>query len=231
VTSSRRASGPSGALTRSARLLLRRAWYRRGGERDATAALQALAIELLVAACLRVGDNLAYRLATTRLRATYESMPLLFTYLLAGGASGDFRRDRGLHRPRRYDAARPRRPRGAAPRALIFRTAANAVITGRPMQHTRTAHERVPDDRSAIPSPSPRLRLGGHTAIRRRGLTAADSPRTSGEALPVFVRRGQPARISLVALAVARAVRLRLGDWSAWDLVPLVCPSAYWAST
>jgi hypothetical protein len=60
-----------------------------------------------------------------------------------------------------------------------------------------------------------------------RGLTAADSPRTLGEALPVFVRHGSP-RILLIALAVALAVRLRLGDWSAWDLVPIAVLAAYW---
>jgi len=60
-----------------------------------------------------------------------------------------------------------------------------------------------------------------------RGLTATDSPRTIGEALPVFLRHGSP-RILLAALAVAVAIRLRLGDWSWWDLVPVAALAAYW---
>jgi hypothetical protein len=60
-----------------------------------------------------------------------------------------------------------------------------------------------------------------------RGLDAADSPRTLGEALPVFLRHGSP-RVVIAALAVALAVRLHLGDWSWWDLLHLVALAAYW---
>ena len=58
-------------------------------------------------------------------------------------------------------------------------------------------------------------------------LNATDSPRTLREALPVFLRHGSP-RILLVALSVALVVRLRLGDWSWSDLVPIVALSLYW---
>jgi hypothetical protein len=60
-----------------------------------------------------------------------------------------------------------------------------------------------------------------------RALTAADSPRTIGEALPVFVGHGSP-RILLVALAVALAIRLHLGQWSGWDALPIAALAAYW---
>jgi hypothetical protein len=58
-------------------------------------------------------------------------------------------------------------------------------------------------------------------------LNATDSPRTIREALPVFLRHGSP-RILLAALAVALAVRLRVGDWSWWDLLPVAALAAYW---
>src|SRR6185369_16671899 len=57
-------------------------------------------------------------------------------------------------------------------------------------------------------------------------LNATDSPRTLREAFPVFLRHGSP-RILIVALAVALVVRLRIGDWSWWDLLPIVALSAY----
>ncbi len=56
---------------------------------------------------------------------------------------------------------------------------------------------------------------------------AADSPRTLAEAWPVFIRHGSP-RIVLAALAMAVAARVALGDWSAWDLLPLAALAAYW---
>jgi hypothetical protein len=58
-------------------------------------------------------------------------------------------------------------------------------------------------------------------------LAASDSPRTLGEALPVFLRHGSP-RILIVALACAIAIRLWLADFSWWDLVPIAALSAYW---
>ncbi len=58
-------------------------------------------------------------------------------------------------------------------------------------------------------------------------LTAADSPRALGEALRVFLRHASP-RILAVVLAVALAVRLRIGSWSWWDLLPIAALVAYW---
>jgi len=60
-----------------------------------------------------------------------------------------------------------------------------------------------------------------------RGLDAADSPRTLGEALPVFLRHGSPC-IVIAALAIALAYRLYLGDWSWWDVTPLIGLAVYW---
>jgi hypothetical protein len=65
---------------------------------------------------------------------------------------------------------------------------------------------------------------GGHTGT---ALNATDSPRTIGEALPVFLRHGSP-RILLAALAVALVVRLRMGSWSWWDLLAVAALAAYW---
>ena len=58
-------------------------------------------------------------------------------------------------------------------------------------------------------------------------LTAADSPRTIREALPVFVRHGSP-RILISALLAALAVRVWLASWSWWDLVPIATLALYW---
>lgn len=58
-------------------------------------------------------------------------------------------------------------------------------------------------------------------------LAASDSPRTLGEALPVFLRHGSP-RLVLAALLVAVAARVAVGDWSAWDVVPVLALGAYW---
>jgi hypothetical protein len=58
-------------------------------------------------------------------------------------------------------------------------------------------------------------------------LNATDSPRTIAEALPVFLRHGSP-RILIAALAGALAVRLGIGAWSWWDLLPIAALSAYW---
>ena len=56
---------------------------------------------------------------------------------------------------------------------------------------------------------------------------AAAGPRTLGEALPTFLRHGSP-RILIAALGVSLAVRLHLGAWSWWDLLPVVGLLAYW---
>ena len=58
-------------------------------------------------------------------------------------------------------------------------------------------------------------------------LAATDSPRTIGEALPVFLRHGSP-RVVLAALLVAVAARLAVGGWSRWDVVPVLALCAYW---
>jgi len=52
-------------------------------------------------------------------------------------------------------------------------------------------------------------------------LAAADSPDTLGKALPIFVAHGSP-RILIVAVVLAIAYRLTLGNWSLWDIAPLV---------
>jgi Fatty acid hydroxylase len=58
-------------------------------------------------------------------------------------------------------------------------------------------------------------------------LAATDSPRTLAEALPVFLHHGSP-RVVVVALAVALVARLAVGQWSAWDVVPILGLVAYW---
>jgi Fatty acid hydroxylase len=56
---------------------------------------------------------------------------------------------------------------------------------------------------------------------------APASPRTLAEALPYFARQTSP-RILAVALVIAAGVRLGLGAWSAWDLLPVAVLLAYW---
>jgi hypothetical protein len=56
---------------------------------------------------------------------------------------------------------------------------------------------------------------------------AASGPATLREALPVFVRHGSP-RVLLVALGAALGLRVALGDWSAWDLLPPALIAALW---
>lgn len=60
-----------------------------------------------------------------------------------------------------------------------------------------------------------------------RPLAAPESPRTLGEALPIFLRFGSP-RLLLAALAISLAVRLALGGFSAWDLAPLAGLLLFW---
>jgi hypothetical protein len=57
--------------------------------------------------------------------------------------------------------------------------------------------------------------------------SAADSPRTFREALPIFLRHGSP-RVLLVAVPVALTARLLVGQWSWWDLLPVAGTIAYW---
>jgi len=58
-------------------------------------------------------------------------------------------------------------------------------------------------------------------------LAATDSPRTIGEALPVFLRHGSP-RVVVGSLLVAIVARVAVGDWSLWDLVPAAAIFLYW---
>ncbi|HSP98997.1 MAG TPA: sterol desaturase family protein [Candidatus Dormibacteraeota bacterium] len=58
-------------------------------------------------------------------------------------------------------------------------------------------------------------------------LAATDSPRSIAEALPVFLSHGSP-RVAVAALVIAVAARLAVGEWSAWDLLPVAAIVAYW---
>ncbi len=58
-------------------------------------------------------------------------------------------------------------------------------------------------------------------------LNATDSPRTIREAFPVFLAHTSP-RILIAAVAAATAVRVWLGTWSWWDLLPIAGLIAYW---
>jgi hypothetical protein len=53
------------------------------------------------------------------------------------------------------------------------------------------------------------------------------SPRTLGEALPVFLRFGSP-RLLLALLAGSLAVRLALGGFTAWDVIPVAALVLVW---
>jgi hypothetical protein len=55
----------------------------------------------------------------------------------------------------------------------------------------------------------------------------ASSPRTLREALPVFLRHGSP-RILIASLLAFGALRLHLGHWTPWDLMPVAAVFAYW---
>jgi sterol desaturase/sphingolipid hydroxylase (fatty acid hydroxylase superfamily) len=57
--------------------------------------------------------------------------------------------------------------------------------------------------------------------------TAADTPRTLREALPVFLGHGSP-RVLLLAFAAAVAARVALGGASLRDLVPIVVIAVGW---
>jgi hypothetical protein len=58
-------------------------------------------------------------------------------------------------------------------------------------------------------------------------VTAATSPRTFREALPIFLQHGSP-RVLLAAVTVALTARIIVGQWSWWDLVPVLGTMAYW---
>ncbi len=52
-------------------------------------------------------------------------------------------------------------------------------------------------------------------------------PETLGAAGAFFLRQTSP-RILLVSFAIAASVRLSLGDWTQWDLLPPLAVLAYW---
>jgi len=63
-------------------------------------------------------------------------------------------------------------------------------------------------------------------------LAAGSSPRTLGEAFPVFLRHGSPFILS-ICLLLSLAVRVSIAHWSPWDLLPalgvfLVWPIQEW---
>jgi hypothetical protein len=60
-----------------------------------------------------------------------------------------------------------------------------------------------------------------------RPLADSDSPRRLGEALAVFLRFGSP-RLLLALLAGSLAVRLALGGFTAWDLIPVAVLVLVW---
>jgi hypothetical protein len=53
------------------------------------------------------------------------------------------------------------------------------------------------------------------------------TPRTLGEAIPLFLRHGSP-RLLLAAVVVALAARFAVGGWSLWDLAPVAGLLALW---
>lgn len=55
----------------------------------------------------------------------------------------------------------------------------------------------------------------------------ARTPRTLREAWPIFARHASP-RLLMLAVAVAVALRLAVGGFSAWDLLPAVAIFALW---
>jgi hypothetical protein len=57
--------------------------------------------------------------------------------------------------------------------------------------------------------------------------TPADAPASLREALGIFVSHASP-RLLLALLAGALAARVAVGNWSAWDLVPVPVVVAYW---
>jgi hypothetical protein len=60
-----------------------------------------------------------------------------------------------------------------------------------------------------------------------RPLADSDSPRRLGEALAVFLRFGSP-RLLVALLAGSLAVRIALGGFTAWDLVPVAVLVLVW---
>ena len=65
------------------------------------------------------------------------------------------------------------------------------------------------------------------TAATPPPMAAINSPRTLGEAIPYFLRQTSP-RIVIAALALATVARVAVGDWSAWDVLPVAGLVAWW---
>jgi hypothetical protein len=57
--------------------------------------------------------------------------------------------------------------------------------------------------------------------------SSATSPRTIGEAWPIFVRHGSP-QILIAVLTLTVAARVWTGHWSLWDLAPVAAALAVW---
>src|SRR5262245_41578414 len=67
---------------------------------------------------------------------------------------------------------------------------------------------------SALVSALPRERASVDT---ERPQPAARGPRTIGAAFVLFARHGSP-RVLLAGVLISLAIRVRMGEWSAWDL-------------
>lgn len=67
----------------------------------------------------------------------------------------------------------------------------------------------------------------GHYRPGSGAMAASDSPDTIARALPIFLAHASP-RFLLGAVTVALLVRLRLGDWSGWDTVPILALLLLW---
>ena len=72
---------------------------------------------------------------------------------------------------------------------------------------------------TAIRSPAYRTGSGA--------MAAADSPDTLRRALPIFLAHASP-RLLLVAAVLAIGVRVSVGEWSWWDLLPVAGILAWW---
>ena len=71
---------------------------------------------------------------------------------------------------------------------------------------------------SAVTAPSPRA---------ERASGPADSPGTLREAIPVFLHHASP-RVLIACVVLSLVARVAAGQWSAWDLAPLVGLLLYW---
>jgi len=77
---------------------------------------------------------------------------------------------------------------------------------------------------SALLSVIPRERPSVAT---ERSQAAACSPRTIGAAFVVFARHGSP-RVLLIGVMISAAIRVRMGEWSVWDLAVIAITLVAW---